>query len=159
MRTYPVPCSKCGITIINDMEDRAHSVSCEFPKTCDYCGVDLPTNQIQIRHHMEGCLPSRSPKQSYIDYVHFVTRSDNDAIAIKDKEYGGSWKRRGGVGAYMMVARKIDRLEEQMKKAGYDIFKAIKEDTRQEGIIDDIRDLRRYLILIEAEMLATGTIK
>jgi hypothetical protein len=53
----------------------------------------------------------------------------------------------------MMLARKWDRIENQAKKENYDIFETIRKDPREEGIIDDIRDLRRYLLLVEAEML------
>ena len=52
----------------------------------------------------------------------------------------------------MMLARKWDRLEKQVDEYNYDIFNAAKEDMREEGILDDIRDLRRYLFLVEAEV-------
>ncbi len=32
-------------------------------------------------------------------------------------------------------------------------FLAAKKDTRAEGILDDIQDLRRYLMLVEAEII------
>jgi hypothetical protein len=38
------------------------------------------------------------------------------------------------------------------------VFRAIASDARPDGIIDDIRDLRRYLLLVEAEMLAREVI-
>lgn len=95
---------------------------------------------------------------SYIDKLAAVASRDIETLKQKDAEYGGSWKRRGGIGAYMMAARKIDRLEEQMKKCGYDIFAAIQDDRRDEGVLDDLRDLRRYLLLIEAEMVDTGVV-
>jgi len=91
---------------------------------------------------------------TYIDELSGVLSHDGDMIREKDKAYGGSWKKRGGVGAYMMLARKIDRLEQSVLAFGYDIFKAIEEDQRDESTIDDIRDLRRYLALVEAEILA-----
>lgn len=69
------------------------------------------------------------------------------------KSYGDSWKNRGGSGAFMMLARKWDRLENQVKKVNYDIFDAYAQDTRDEGILDDIQDLRRYLILVESEII------
>ena len=52
----------------------------------------------------------------------------------------------------MMLARKFDRIENQCKKNGYDIFKTILEDPSNTGILDDIRDLRRYLLLVEGHM-------
>lgn len=74
-------------------------------------------------------------------------------LSLAEKSYGTSWKKRGGVGAFMMLARKWDRLENQVSHTGWDVFKACREDSREEGVIDDIRDLRRYLLLVEAELL------
>ena len=39
-----------------------------------------------------------------------------------------------------------------MLEKGWDIFKSIENDRRPEGILDDIQDLRRYLLLVEAHM-------
>lgn len=92
---------------------------------------------------------------------------DVEVLEKKDAEYGGSWKKRGGTGAYMMACRKFDRIEERVSKSfptappvsSYDIFGHIVADQRPEGLMDDIRDLRRYLLLIEAEMLVRGEIE
>ena len=65
------------------------------------------------------------------------------------ESYGDSWRSRGGVGAFMMLARKWDRIENQVRKDGYDVFKTIYDDPSDSGILDDIRDLRRYLLLVE----------
>lgn len=108
-----------------------------------------------------------------MDHLTRVAQSDVKALENAQKHYGDSWKKRGGVGAFMMLARKWDRLENRLSNpppvlpieppvaaapmfAQYDIFGAIATDKRAEGIIDDIRDLRRYLMLVEAEMLARG---
>lgn len=87
-----------------------------------------------------------------------ITQKDVEGLTKAETSYGDSWKKRGGVGAYMMLARKWDRLEEATKKAGWNIFVAIEKDRRAEGIMDDIRDLRRYLTLVEGEMMAQGVI-
>jgi hypothetical protein len=60
----------------------------------------------------------------------------------------------GGIGAFMMLARKWDRIENQAQVYGWDIFDAMTSDKRPEGIIDDIRDLRRYLLLVEEHLFA-----
>jgi len=78
-----------------------------------------------------------------------ITERDVAVLYEKELDYQGSWKRRGGVGAFMMLARKFDRLEAAVKRKGYDIFHVVAEDGRQEGILDDIADLRRYLLLVE----------
>lgn len=78
-----------------------------------------------------------------------------EVIIDKDKQYGSSWKQRGGVGAFMMFARKWDRIEnaltlrnEKKEVTGYhDLFTLARFDNRPEGILDDLEDLRNYLIL------------
>jgi hypothetical protein len=93
-----------------------------------------------------------------INEVSELAKEDAVALLRAEASYGDSWRKRGGVGAYMMLARKWDRLELQVEQHGYDVFKAIAEDPRQEGIIDDIRDLRRYLFLVEAWCQLNGEI-
>ena len=73
-----------------------------------------------------------------------------DALELqqKGKAYGDSWKRRGGVGAFFVMARKWDRLENLLIRVGYDIFRS-DELALDETIRDTMADLRRYLTLIE----------
>jgi hypothetical protein len=89
-----------------------------------------------------------------------------DRVIVKDIEYGASWKKRGGVGAFMMLARKWDRLENALDPnptsgihsrmspdvPAYDVLFAGARDTRPEGIIDDIDDLVGYLLLVRTEI-------
>ena len=88
-----------------------------------------------------------------ISVVDKLSKEDVEGLAKAEKSYGDSWRQRGGIGAFMMLARKWDRLEKQTNDFGYDIFAAINDDTRDEGILDDIRDLRRYLLLVESHIL------
>lgn len=88
--------------------------------------------------------------------LHDIGMHDANELIRKDAEYGSSWKARGGIGAFMMLARKFDRLENISKLHGYDIFAAIKADRRKDGPLDDIADLRRYLMLVEAEVMSWG---
>lgn len=107
---------------------------------------------------------SCSQPKTYLDHLETLAKSDADSLRRSERNYGDSWKRRGGIGAFMMLARKWDRIENAMKGPticgdtpdSYDIFNRIRLDTRAEGLIDDIRDLRRYLLLVEAEMSAQG---
>jgi|GEM_PF-3641927 len=94
------------------------------------------------------------PKFNYHQRIPEIQFADADITTTKDLEYASSWKKRGGVGAYMMLARKWDRIEEQVEnKAGFNIFTALDQDKRPEGLLDDIQDLRRYLLLVEAHFL------
>lgn len=104
------------------------------------------------RNHYDATLRQR---------MNFVTENDIEETIRKDREYNSSWKKRGGTNAFFMLARKWDRLEEQLHNlserhpgaSDYDIFEGLLRDTRREGLIDDIRDLRRYLLLVECELI------
>lgn len=88
---------------------------------------------------------------NHLQYLEAVLHSDLEMTLTADINYRGSWKRRGGTGAFHMMARKWDRLEPRVQAHGFDVFDAIARDTRREGVIDDVRDLRRYLALVECE--------
>jgi hypothetical protein len=95
---------------------------------------------------------------AHLRYLDAVLESDAEQTITADINYRGSWKRRGGTGAFHMLARKWDRLEPRVEAHGFDVFDAIKHDRRREGVIDDIRDLRRYLALVEAEAVRLGLV-
>lgn len=98
-----------------------------------------------------------------------IASIDVKTLVKKDAEYGSSWKKRGGIGAFMMLARKWDRLETQMtvevvrpntpndltaKIDSYDVFRRIEAGVGgDESILETIRDLRRYLLLVESEIV------
>ena len=42
-----------------------------------------------------------------------IAQHDINSLIESEKSYGDSWKRRGGTGAFMMLARKFDRIEQQ----------------------------------------------
>jgi len=105
----------------------------------------------------------------HLSYLNIIAEEDVKCIRKKEDSYKGSWKKRGGVGAFMMLARKWDRIETAVEQVDiiaavrpenraiisqYDIFAHIEQDDRDEGLLDDIRDLRQYLMLVEAEMRA-----
>lgn len=93
--------------------------------------------------------------QDFWEQLSDLASNDVKTLKLKDQSYGSSWKRRGGVGAFMMAARKWDRLENILgKDAKYDIFQQIVSELKKDiadGILDDIQDLRCYLLLIETE--------
>jgi hypothetical protein len=96
----------------------------------------------------------------HMEFLEDVAIEDCASLREKEATYQGSWKRRGGVGAFMMMARKWDRLEVMVKNQTfqYDIFRAIDVAPEKQGqdgtALAEIRDLRRYLILVEAEMMS-----
>lgn len=103
---------------------------------------------------------------SFAERLAAVAATDAASLVEAERQYGSSWRRRGGVGAFMMLARKWDRIETALQPRDdapnlargsghgtpvpcWDIITAALADRRDEGILDDIRDLRRYLILVE----------
>lgn len=93
-----------------------------------------------------------------------VAAEDIKELDRKERSYAGSWKKRGGVGAWMMLARKVDRLEHLQEREGgahRDIFEGIAADPSgaDGSVLAEVRDLRRYLMLVEAEMVARGVVK
>lgn len=102
--------------------------------------------------------------RGYLDQLEPISSADVANIEEKERAYGSSWKRRGGIGAFMMLARKFDRIEQRVAAEvpgaqKHNLFQHIQADRRAEPLLDDIRDLRRYLILVEAEMAARGVIE
>ena len=87
-----------------------------------------------------------------IKETEIISAEDWTSLDRAEEDYGDSWRKRGGIGAFMMLARKWDRIEKQVYDYTYDIFLALEEDKRPEGLMDDIKDLRRYLLLVEAHM-------
>lgn len=110
-----------------------------------------------------------------MDYLAVIAEGDVAHLREKERTYQGSWKQRGGVGAFMMLARKWDRIENQVTLQDmafdpdggghsvkiadkYDIFHHVQASAAKDGLLDDLRDLRRYLLLVEAELTATGAV-
>ena len=91
-----------------------------------------------------------------IKQTEIISAEDWTSLDRAEEDYGDSWRKRGGIGAFMMLARKWDRIEKQVYDYTYDIFLALEEDRRPEGLMDDIKDLRRYLLLVEAHMRTKG---
>ena len=89
---------------------------------------------------------------SNFNIIRKLANLDVGKLEQAERSYGDSWRKRGGIGAFMMLARKWDRIENQVTKDGYDIFESIYNDPSDTGILDDIRDLRRYLLLVEGFM-------
>ena len=62
--------------------------------------------------------------------VRKIAKQDAQKLHEAEQSYGDSWKKRGGVGAFMMLARKWDRLEKQVNEHNFNIFKASAKDKR-----------------------------
>ena len=83
-----------------------------------------------------------------------IAKIDRKVLEEKDKAYGSSWRKYGGVSAFFNIARKFDRFVVQSEVSNYDSFKAYDNmPVGEDSIIESVRDLRRYLFLFEAYLL------
>lgn len=101
-------------------------------------------------------VPRPVPLETVLPYVTLlaaVAAGDVRAIFAKENEYRGSWLKRGGTGAFHAMWRKADRIEIQVERFGYDIFQAAIADHRDEGLLDDVRDFRRYLLMVDTWLI------
>jgi hypothetical protein len=89
-----------------------------------------------------------------------IREAMNDLVDLgirKDREYGASWCRRGGVGAFFTVWRKIDRLDEQAKRRGYDLFNVDEDEDSTESLDETLKDAVFYFALVLEKRKAKRT--
>ncbi len=96
---------------------------------------------------------------NHMSHIREIAEEDVETIVVKEATYQGSWKKRGGIGAFMMLARKWDRIENMVAKHKFDIFDAIGDEMGGDDgtILAEIIDLRCYLLLVHAEMESRNT--
>lgn len=105
--------------------------------------------------HYKGEPMTTNEKLKYHRHLDAIAQADIAYIRRKDAQYDASWKKRDGAGAFFTIARPWDRFESISKGAGYDLFAKIGEEGLEGpdgSLIACVRDLRRYLMLVEAEM-------
>ena len=138
---------------------------------------DLSPNAQWTLHPLEMGMTIKQLPMSFEQILTALASIDVKTLVKKDAEYGSSWKKRGGVGAFMMLARKWDRLETQMTTmmnkphprnsavnapiGDYDLFTRIEEEKQgdnTESILETIRDLRRYCLLVESEIYSRRSV-
>jgi len=92
-----------------------------------------------------------------------VAADDVEGLIQAREEYGDSWCDRGGSGAWFTIVRPLDRLNKMMTRRPApgsdttDIFAHMAVcQTGDEGVLNAVRDLRRYLLLAEAELVRRG---
>ena len=85
-----------------------------------------------------------------------------EMTSYKDRHYLSSWRKRGGVGAYMTFVRKWDRLqatiEDPNQGTQYDVFERFATDNRKESITNDCVDLIGYLLVLLEHMIEVANI-
>lgn len=118
---------------------------------------DLRRCLMQWGAYVACVVVARDSELNVHHYYGVVAGEDANVLEDKGIHYGDSWKKRGGVGAFMMLARKWDRVEnivltEQAKAPGGRSIHDVLRDNPG-GFRDDVDDLRRYLLLVEDEVI------
>lgn len=93
-----------------------------------------------------------------------LAERDADLLIRAHRKYGDSWRKRGGGEAYHNLTRKWDRIERAVESLDtQDLFEAIRlhpamsgDIMGKDGLLDDIGDLRRYLMLVEEYVTREG---
>lgn len=98
---------------------------------------------MNIHEHLEAEFP-------WLKNLGLIANSIVETLWKKEADYQGSWQKRGGPGAFMMLARKWDRIENISKEDNFDIFKSVKKNRGE--ITDDIDDLIGYLLLVRSKV-------
>lgn len=91
---------------------------------------------------------------------------DAESLIRSHAKYGDSWRKRGGWEAFANLSRKWDRIERAvLAQPERDLFAAIQDHAATDGsldgkdsLLDDIRDLRRYLLLVDEFVNRTESI-
>ena len=95
--------------------------------------------------------------KTFKDRLILTSNRDIDCLVKSQETYGDSWCKRGGPGAFFNFARKWDRIENLCSKHDnkWDIFAAALDSENHPDfafrgdLLEDIADLRRYLLLVE----------
>lgn len=129
-----------GLTDLDQLGEDIRLTWAKFEKSCAQVGYDVLSSYYGDEHMVR-----------LVEFLYRVPgvdwRRDCETLRSKDKEYGGSWCRRGGQGAFAMVARKFDRIDNAIQKF-QTLSELIAQDQREEGVLDDLQDMRCYLLLI-----------
>lgn len=99
-------------------------------------------------------------KQGFLTSLQKVSAEDVEGIMVGEEEYNRSWMARGGQGVFFTLVRCLDRIPvlcARKPKDGdrYDIFAHCIESDGT-GILDSIRDARRYFLMLESELVRQG---
>lgn len=151
-------CTRCGES--REMHDTKYGSIREAAAPVDTLRSRIADLEIRISELLRRTEIAESAVTDirYRELIPLIAQEDVDRLLKKDQEYGASWKRRGGVGAYFTMIRKFDRMQSMIPgQKGYDIFAHLLDETGTDGstptesLLDTIRDARGYLTLIEAE--------
>lgn len=116
-------------------------------------GDPTPTDPEELkRDYMHQQSDDTGPPSTLADRLNAICTHDLHYLITRDADYGSSWLRRGGIGAYLTAVRPIDRLDAQLA-AGTPPWDILANAHANPLVLNAIRDARRYLLLIEAELL------
>lgn len=137
-----IECGECGY-------ERGHA------KTCSWHRDNFKSTSVLAREKEE--MKPVDQELAYRAHIRRVADGVAATVLKKDEEYGASWRRRGGRGAYHNFARKWDRIENIVENNhADDIFAAMSSvgGGLSESLEDSVKDIVGYGLLLLAEMEA-----
>lgn len=93
--------------------------------------------------------------------LEIVTKQDLEGVLVGEEEYSRSWLRHGSVGAFFTMIRCMHRFDVLCSRPAsnnieYDVFQHCLDSIGDSGVLNSVRDARRYLLLLEAELIRLG---
>jgi hypothetical protein len=104
---------------------------------------------IDVVKHLENALVNdRDLPHTDFEEIRKMLNDITDLGIRKDREYGASWCKRLGPGAFFTIWRKIDRLETQCEKLKYDVFNVEGDPHSTESLDETLLDAVFYFALL-----------
>lgn len=104
-------------------------------------GRDMPLDAEYSRERFSPPVPSNDELKALFSSLSELSRR-------KDAEYGASWCKRGGIGAWFTTVRKFDRLVTQLRQKEFNIWDVSDDVDSTESLEETIKDGINYLLLI-----------
>jgi hypothetical protein len=111
--------------------------------------------RLQVRE-LGDSHPELFPKALEVseDYAYGLVSVLVNVASQKDKEYGASWCKRGGIGAWFTTVRKFDRIATQLKQLNFNLWDVSYDVAETESLEETLKDGINYLLLVAEKRAA-----
>lgn len=110
---------------------------------------EVTITALDVIKHLENALVNdRDLPHTDFEGIRKMLNDITDLGIRKDREYGASWCKRLGPGAFFTIWRKIDRLETQCEKLKYDVFNVEGDPHSTESLDETLLDAVFYFALL-----------
>ena len=105
-----------------------------------------------VRMEKRKCVDANMKKLcntlAFVEGIRAILKDLVELASSKDREYGASWCKRGGVGAWFTSCRKFDRLITQIENKDWNVWEISDDINTTEALEETLMDGVNYLLLI-----------